>query len=120
MSDEAVKVSIRGIRHLLNPERSPSSFNKVLWTRIGSEAVIEIGFYDLPEMRDALQAAIDTPGKIVDVTVNVTDRFSISPGNLLDIIRAAGSLGRDFVREELLPPEAIDAAWRGDDESTSI
>lgn len=118
MEKKTVKIKAR--RAVLHPEKPPRIFNKLLWTRVGPEAVLDIGYYDLAEMRDALDKAKASPSTETEVTVYVTERLTITPISILDLLRVSSQLAREFVSEKMLDADDVRKAQTDDQDVDGV
>jgi hypothetical protein len=53
--------------------------HRFLYTRVGAEIVLDVGYFDLPDLKEKVDAAKGVPGAVVESTFFVTHRFSLSP-----------------------------------------
>jgi hypothetical protein len=113
MAEPAVVVKLA--RTVVHPEQAPKVFHKVLWARVGADFVLELGQADIQELRDALDAARATKANETQVKLWVTDRFTITPTTLLDLIRSTNEMARDMVKEKYLDQKSVVAAIEGKD-----
>jgi hypothetical protein len=91
MAEEA---SLRIKRVLTNPDVPPKTVNKFMWARVGTDVCLEAGFFDLFELREAVEAA-RTAGQSSEVTLRVTDRFVLSPQAVADLIQVVREMETD-------------------------
>lgn len=91
-------------RQLLDPERPPLPAHKFFWTRVGGDVVFEIGFFDLPELRDALEKSRQSNLQ-EKVRVAIAGRYALSPAAALELLKQAQLLVDDLKSQGFLPPE---------------
>lgn len=111
MPEESVSLSMR--RVVAHPELPPQTFSKVLWTRVGKDFVLEIAHWDLPELRDSIERAKKEVGLIPEVTIHISQRYSLSPDRVLELLSVCGQVAREFVKQELLQDAAVTQAYEG-------
>ncbi len=103
-------------RVLVDSQAPPKAAHKFLFTRVGVDLVLEVGYYDFPELRDAIKAS-ESEARSAEppiVTVNVTDRFVLSPQGVMDLAQVAEELKKDVETyaqpsEDAVPPRKEDA-----------
>lgn len=85
--DPATEIALK--RVLLNPKAPPIVANHFLWTRVGQEYVVEVGYYDLFEVRSALKKA-KTVQESEPPTVDffVTHRFAVGLDSIERVLGA--------------------------------
>lgn len=97
--NETDTIQYNAIRIVVDPSRAPRQVHRFFYTRVGTEMVIDVGYYDTAELRIAIEGVREVgadPGKALDVPFFVTDRFVLSVSAAEDFIRTA-----DFVRADL-------------------
>jgi hypothetical protein len=88
-------------RHLVNPSVPPKPAHQFMWTRVGTDIVLEVGYFDLPELRTALQRAKDK-GQPAETSFYVTDRFTLTPTSVASLVQAGKDLARDMEQQRML------------------
>ena len=96
MPDEPeVQIQIR--RMLVAGASTPSKVvHKFYWTRVGTDISVDIGYYDLVELRDAIGALREDPAGGQVVNLYVTDRLLLSPSGAQSFIESAEQLKNDL------------------------
>ena len=96
-------------RSLVDPRLAPKPAHHFVWTRVVSDVALEVGHFDLPEVRAALErsrtAAAATgsdPG--AELTMFVTDRFVMTTQGISSFLNAADELKRDLEKQGMWPP----------------
>ena len=95
-----LRMNIR--RTLIDPRQPPKPAHHFLWTRVGADITLDVGYFDLPEVRAVLERAktVDNP----DLSLFVTDRFTLTAQGIANLIRAAHDLENDLTAQGLWPP----------------
>lgn len=94
-------------RIIVNPNEPPKALNRIFWTRVGSEIVIEAGHFDIVELRTAINAPRESNAEPVEVDFFVTDRYVVSPNAVQDIYIVLKELFDDLVENKLIIPSKI-------------
>jgi len=105
MRDPRVTLNVR--RNLANPE-PPTALHQARYSRVGSDILLEVGYFDLPELRDAMERArnIESAGNSADVTLHVTHRFSMSPQGVRALAHTVQRMLQDLQASGMLQAEA--------------
>jgi len=84
-------------RVLVNPQIPPKPAHKFLFTRVGVDLVLEVGYFDLPELREAVEAGKSKAENAEpdEVQLHITDRFVLSPQGVMDLAQVANQLQQD-------------------------
>ena len=100
MSDERDSLTLNFKRILLDPGIPPKPAQRFFWTRVGPDFQLEIGYFDLPELRTALEEARTAANKESKAVVhfNVTDRFMLTLANVIELSRAADGMMADVTK----------------------
>ncbi len=115
---ETGKVAFSIQRTLRDPHAPPVAAHKFMWTRVGTEIVLEVGFFDLVNVREAVErhhpaaarglvaGGMQMEGEPATeekaVQLVVTHRFVISAMGVEDLASQVIAL-RDDVRAHLTP-----------------
>lgn len=107
MANEGVDLKLN--RVLADPTSVPKSMHRIMWTRVGDMIVLEVGYFDLPDLRVAINQKKEESAKptesSTDVNFFVTDRFFVTPSVVKDICNDLDGLLKDLRKQNLLPPE---------------
>lgn len=97
-----IKVERTGV----GPLAPPTAAHKFLFTRVGAEIVLEVGFFQMAELREAVETSRATtaalypgaPGGPQPPTVKlyISHQFSLSPQGVMDLISIARELEKDL------------------------
>jgi hypothetical protein len=98
---ESIDAVMRLKRVLANPGLIKSA-NRFLFTRVGAELVLDVGFIDPAEMRQAAKAP-PTPDGPPMVDYVVTDRFALSPDAAANLFAVAKKIVTDLQAQGVLP-----------------
>lgn len=90
MSDEQA-VAVRAVRKVLNPDKSPDTVHHFLFTRVGTDILMEAGYFNLLELKEALDAARGK-GEAQDVSLIVHHSLHLSPRVLRQLVDAASEI----------------------------
>lgn len=102
MAEQPKEARLKINRVLQNANLPPKQLNKVHWTRVGSDLQLDFGHYDLPNLRDAINAYQDSK-EVQPVNLMVTDRFVISPTTAVDLHNTFSAIVQDLRENNLLP-----------------
>lgn len=91
-------VTLKLRRNLLAPLSPPKPAQQFAWARVGPEIQLEVGHFDLPELRDAIKRAEES-GAPAEATLNVTDRFVLSPQGVANLARIASEMMADMKKQ---------------------
>jgi hypothetical protein len=98
-------VAIKGLRRVVDVGVPPKQAHKFLFTRVGNEFVVEVGFFDFPALRDAIETAKSGMAP-EQVPLHVSDRFVLSIQAARDLVdfaeevKKALALGEDTSQKE--------------------
>ena len=97
MAEAPASLTLNFKRTLRDPEAPPKPAQRFFWTRVGPDFQLDVGYFDLPELRIAVEEARAAPNKESKTTVhfNVTDRFTLTLANVLELSRAAEGMMED-------------------------
>ncbi len=87
--------TIKVRRELVEPQTPPKAAHKFLFTRVGVDIVLEVGFFDLLQLREAVEAR-NSQAEPPEVILHVTDRFTLSPQGLQDLSAIVKQLVEDM------------------------
>jgi hypothetical protein len=90
--------TIRLKRVLADPSAPPKAAHKFMFTRVGVDIVLEVGYFDLPALREAVERGKEAPkdAEPEEVTLHITDRFVLSPQGVTDLAGVAKQLESDM------------------------
>ena len=94
-------------RILVNPSEPPKALNRIFWTRVGQEIVIEAGHFDIVDLRTAVRTPRESGDSPVELDFYITDRFVLTPNAVKDIYDVWQELVADLVDNKMLIPDAI-------------
>ena len=97
MADERDNLTLNIKRILVEPGSPPKPAQRFFWTRVGPDFQLDVGYFDLPELRTAVEEARSAPDKESKTMVQfiVTDRFLLTLANVLELWRAAEGMMKD-------------------------
>jgi hypothetical protein len=84
-------------RVLVHPELPPKTFHKLFWARVGNDMVLEVAHADLQDLREVLIEVRDKKSER-QATLFVTERYSMTPTTVIELLRTASDLARDLVK----------------------
>jgi hypothetical protein len=102
MANEEKKVRINIRRTLVDPKLPPKPAHHFLWTRVGADITLDVGHFDLPEVRAVMEKAKSVDN--ADLILFVTDRFTLTPQGLSNFLQAAHDLEKDLKAQGMWPP----------------
>lgn len=102
MAEQPKEVQLKVNRVLQNSNLPPKQLNKVFWTRVGSDIQLDLGHFDLPNLREAINASADSK-EVQPVNLMVTDRFIVSPSSAMDIYNTFSEIIEDLRKNNILP-----------------
>src|SRR5690606_11390635 len=104
MTQKIKEAKVKINRVIQNSNAPPKQVNKVFWTRVGSDIQLDFGYFDLPSLREAINAYSESSDP-QPVNLIITDRFVLSAKSALEI---HGELSRmvDDLRENAMLPQA--------------
>ena len=102
-NQHAVEVKIE--RVLVNPGDPPKPAHKFIWTRVGDDLMLDVGHFDLVELRGAIKEGGES-GKEGTAKFYVTDRFMLTPQVVLELREAMTKLMGDLEEKEKAAEEA--------------
>ena len=105
-------ITVRPRRVVTHPEHAPATFHKVLWTRLGTDLVLEFAHMDLETVRQAMEASGNKDSAEIDVTLYISQRYSMTPGAVIELLRTVREVSSDLVKEGLLKAEDVEAALK--------
>jgi hypothetical protein len=73
----------------------PKIVHKFNWVRVGPDVMLEVGYFDLLDLRTAVEAGKSGDAEAA-ATLHVTDQFALSPQAVIDLIDVVGQLGKDI------------------------
>lgn len=106
MADQGV--SLRLNRVLVDSTAPPKSMHRIMWTRVGDMIVLELGHFDLAELRQVINAhkELQKPDeKPADVNFFVTDRFFVTPSIAKELHNDLDGLVNDLQMHSIIPPK---------------
>lgn len=110
MADKPLELKMN--RVLVDSATPPKPINKIQWTRVSDSIVMEVGYFDLPELRHASNAAKEAAaeGQEPPATVNlfITDRFTVTPSAAIQLKEDLDGLVADLRKNKMIPPEEGD------------
>jgi hypothetical protein len=98
MSDEQT-VAVRAVRKVMNPDKAPDTVHHVLFARVGTDILLEAGYFNLLELKEAMDAARGT-GEVQDVTLTIHHSLHLSPRVLRQLVGAASEILAGLSTEE--------------------
>lgn len=95
-------------RILVDPGTPPKPAHKFMYHRVGSDIVLEVAYFDLNELRIAIEEGKEQKEKKEKprVPLYVTDRFTLSVQAALDLRDAANALVADLEEIGMFTPES--------------
>ena len=102
MSGDTFTVALR--RVFVSPNSVPKPVHRFFWTRVGMDVLLDVGYFDLTEVGQALERAkvLEVPAT-PEVPFYITDRFFVSPAAVPELYKAVGELMQDLRSSGLLP-----------------
>lgn len=100
MADEPQNLTLNFKRILQDPGKAPKPAQRIVWTRVGPDFQIDVGFFDLAELRLAVEDARSSPthGSMMEVPFYVTDRFILTLGNVIELSKITEQMMSDVRR----------------------
>lgn len=100
-------------RILMSPDTPPKPGHKFLWTRVGTEVMLEVGHFDLVELKRAVDEATDSESKSSNspVSLYITDRFFLNLANAVELSKAVNSMLKDL-KTSVLGSGITEEAWK--------
>ena len=99
---EGQPVELKLERIIPDNSQRPVPAHKFFWARVGTDILFEVGFFDLVELRTALETArAHKPTEPVKVIL--AGRFTISPTAALDLLQTTQSLVDDLKSQGMIP-----------------
>lgn len=96
MPDEP-EVQLQLKRTLVDGASTPCKVvHKFYWTRVGSDISLDIGYFDLAELRAAINRAHEKPEEPQSLNLYVTDRLVLSASGAQSFIESAEQLKEDL------------------------
>ena len=92
-------------RVVSDPGESPRVAHKFLYARIGSQVVLEVGFFDLAEIHRAISSDASLAGEPVRAKLYVTARFALSPEAVFDLEKISSMIANDLRKSGNLPKD---------------
>ena len=111
-NQNAVEVKVE--RVLVNPDDPPKPAHKFVWTRVGSDLMLDVGHFDLVELRNAITEG-GKGGKEGTAKFYVTDRFILTPPVVNELIEAMTKLKDDLEEKQEKAAEEASATAKGAD-----
>jgi hypothetical protein len=102
MSSEKKKIPIDRVIH--NPDQPPKPLHRVFWTRVGIDTMLDVGYFDLVDLRRVDQEGFDTSEPL---PFHITDRFFVNPESALHLLSAAQGLVDSLVENGLISADAL-------------
>lgn len=102
MSEQPVELRLERIK--LREDAPPYPAHKFFYTRVGPDILLEIGHFDLVELRSALEESRES-GERSDVKIFISDSFSLSPQAAFELMQMAQRLVDDLKSQGYLPLE---------------
>lgn len=111
-------VRVRLSRVVSDPHVPPKTFNRLFWTRAGSDFSLEFGHYDLAEFHAATTIARQKQSESgvadVELPVFISSRFAVTPENVLALLAVVSDMGRELVKEKIVEQKDVDQALAGE------
>ena len=106
MADEELALKFR--RVVVNPADGPRAVQKFIWTRVGNEILVDVGYFDLVDLNAAIKRKKGDPGDDVELNFFITSRFSITPEAAREALSTFEALVRNLEENGLLSPTKED------------
>lgn len=93
------KIQYTATRVVMDPARAPRQVHRFLYTRVGAEILLEVGYHDVAELKVFVDKVKENPDNVEaagELPLYVTDRFVLSKAAAEDFIKTA-----EFMREDL-------------------
>jgi len=108
--NEKAAVPYAAVRMVVDPARPPRQVHRFLYTRVGAEMVLDVGYHDMAELKEFVDKVraktAETPTESAgELPLYVTDRFVLPISAAEDLLRTA-----DFIRKDLERLRALLAA----------
>jgi hypothetical protein len=108
---EVLKVAVN--RVIANPEKPPGTFHKLLFTRVGSDSILEFAHMDLSQVRALLDDAKAKSASEIPVTLYVSQRYTMTPSSVIELLRVSHEMAKDLVNEKVLKQSDVQDALEG-------
>ena len=103
MTDKPTPIAIDGERVLLDRSTNPKALHKILWTRVGSEVQLDLGYYDINEVNTAIEEGKKKQAERVSTNLYITDRFVVSPTTVVQLSEDIEGLVKSLKEVNLWP-----------------
>lgn len=103
MTEDRITLQVR--RSLVNPSAPPKALHQALFTRVGTDIALDLGHFDLPELREVIERAKAAGSGPTELTLHVTDRFVLSPQNVQSLWRTMQQIVKDLRDSGQWPPD---------------
>lgn len=102
MAEEPASLTLNFKRILRDPEAPPKPGQRFIWTRVGPDYQLDVGYFDLPELRAVVEEARSAPKKesTTPVAIHVTDRFNLTIANVVELAAVVEQMMMD-VRQQM-------------------
>ncbi len=104
---EALNLKLKRVLH--DPDAPPTAAHKFMWTRVGTDICFEVGFFDLPELREAVERAKQqgTSAEPIEVALHLSGRYVLSPQAVADLSQVVKELEADMKTLVVPAPEGV-------------
>lgn len=96
-------------RRLLQPDQPPTGVHHVSFSRVGGEVVMDVGYFDMPELVEQLNKArsIATEDVTVEATVKIVAQYSMAADTFLRLQRHVNEIHAAMVESgDIKEPES--------------
>ncbi len=76
-------VGLKGIRRIVHPDEPPKGVHHVSFSRVGGEVVMDLGFHDLKDLVEKLNAAKSNEEEMIEIDVTVFAQYSMAADTFL-------------------------------------
>lgn len=95
---EEQTLALQLVRRVINEDSPPEPAHHFVFTRVGNEVLLETGFFNLVELKEAIDSSIaGTPGK---ATLTIRHRLLLTPQVLEQLFTATSQILSGFKETE--------------------
>lgn len=103
MADKPIELNIEGQKVLIDRSAPPKPLNRIMWTKIGADIQLDLGYFDLAEMNIAIEKAKKDKTGNISSNLYITDRFVVSPSNATILLKDMQDLVDSLRKGKVLP-----------------
>lgn len=95
------------LRRVLTSAAPIEAAHRFMWTRVGTEIELTVGYLDLAALKDVIDAAKlkATPDEVVEIPFYVTHRFSLSPDAAVHLAEVANEIVSNLKEIGMVPKD---------------